>query len=281
MKALCKTSARWCPRTSSRAAASARSRTSIQADGNVGGAWTPDTARLADRPARHARSRSSGPASTAKDATARRSSSCRPTIDKECLPATAKESRLLSFTALHEVGHGVDDSTAYMQRNGGKPDHGGWVRARRRACSRSPTWSGPHIFKAGAATPSIPSPRTGSTCSTSCSTRSRPTDVGGAAGSDDAKAYDDFDDWHKLATSDGDLGAARANARTITIGGKTIYHEAYPREWVSYDAGGAQARASPATSSAPPANGSPSSMPATRRTSSASSIRPVDWLKKL
>jgi hypothetical protein len=51
--------------------------------------------------------------------------------------------------------------------------------------------------------------------------------------SDDAKAYDAFDRWHMLATSDGIWGR-QGDAEEIAIGSKTVYHEAYPREWVSY-----------------------------------------------
>jgi hypothetical protein len=59
----------------------------------------------------------------------------------------------------------------------------------------------------------------------------RPATV--VAGSDDAKAYDEFDRWHRLATSDG-IWERQGDAEEIAIAKTTVYHEAYPREWVSY-----------------------------------------------
>jgi hypothetical protein len=48
----------------------------------------------------------------------------------------------------------------------------------------------------------------------------------------DFDAYDDFDKWHALATA-ADVFRRQGDCDAITIG-KLIYHEAYPRSWVSY-----------------------------------------------
>ena len=155
-------------------------------------------------------------------------------IDKDCL-ATDADSELLSFTALHEVGHGVDDSTAYMLRNGGRDDHGGWVKHGSSVQAIADA-VGPHIRAKIGGT---------NTFYTKAEDRkyvldkilnqkpARPKTV--VAGTDDAKAYDEFDRWHRLATSDG-VYERQGDCETITIANKTIYHEAYPREWVSYNA---------------------------------------------
>jgi hypothetical protein len=155
-------------------------------------------------------------------------------IDKDCL-ATGKEAELLSFTALHEVGHGVDDSTAYMMRNGGKDNHGGWVSY---GSSVQPIADavGPHIrAKAGGANTFYSKAEDKKYVLDKLLNQKPVRPVSVVAGSDDAKAYDEFDKWHKLAVSAG-IYERQGDCDTITIAGKTIYHEAYPRQWVSYNA---------------------------------------------
>ena len=48
-------------------------------------------------------------------------------IDPECQPENEKKVDFLAFAAAHEVGHGVDDSRSFMAKNGGKPAFGGWI----------------------------------------------------------------------------------------------------------------------------------------------------------
>ena len=49
----------------------------------------------------------------------------------------------------------------------------------------------------------------------------------------EVKAYDAFDRWHMLATSDC-IWDRQGDSEEIAIDKKTVYHESQPREWVSY-----------------------------------------------
>jgi len=201
--------------------------------GGIGGAWsTGATVTLSGRP--DLGKQGFGTALTTKAPDGKTVKQLPADIDKNCV-AVADDSELLSFTALHEVGHGVDDSTAYMLRNGGADDHGGWVR---HGSSVQPIADavGPHVRAKIGGT---------NTFYTKAEDRKyvldkilnqkpvRPASV--AAGSDDAKAYDEFDKWHRLATSSG-IYERQGDCDEITIANKTIYHQAYARDWVSYNA---------------------------------------------
>ena len=153
-------------------------------------------------------------------------------VEKDCQP-TADDAEYVSFTALHEVGHGVDDSHTYMLRNGSREDHGGWT-SHGSGVQVIADAVGPHIrTKAGGSNTFYSKPEDKKYVLDKLLNQkpARPSTL--VAGSDDAKAYDAFDRWHTLATSDG-IWDRQGDAEEIAIGGKTVYHESQPREWVSY-----------------------------------------------
>ncbi|HEX2542019.1 MAG TPA: hypothetical protein VHM00_13160 [Caldimonas sp.] len=195
------------------------------------GAWsTNTTVTLSGRPDLH--KQGLGPGLTAKDTTGATVKQLPADVDKDCLPVGG-DSEYVSFTALHEVGHGVDDARTYMQRNGAREDHGGW-QVHGAGVQAIANAVGPHIrSKVGGSNTFYSKPEDKKYVLDKLLNQkpARPATV--AAGSDDAKAYDAFDRWHRLATSDGIWGR-QGDAEEIAIGGKTVYHEAYPREWVSY-----------------------------------------------
>jgi len=199
--------------------------------GGIGGAWSTSTAvTLSGRPDLGKQGFGTALTTKAPDGTVVKQ--LPPDIDKDCV-AVGSDSELLSFTALHEVGHGLDDSSAYMLRNGGNADHGGWVK---HGSSVQPIADavGPHIrAKVGGANTFYSKPEDRKYVLDKILNQKpvRPASV--VAGSDDAKAYDEFDKWHRLATSSG-IYERQGDCDYITIGNKTVYHEAYPREWVSY-----------------------------------------------
>ena len=197
------------------------------------GAWSTDTSiTLSGRPGDF--KQELGPKMTTKVAGGARVKQLPADIDKDCLPVGG-DGEYTSFTALHEVGHGVDDAHTYMQRNGSRDDHGAW-QSHGSSVQVIADAAGPHIQKKVGGTNTFyakPEDRKYVFDKLLNQKPSRPTTV--VAGSDDAKAYDAFDRWHRLATSDG-IWERQGDAEEIAIDGTRIYHEAYPREWVSYAA---------------------------------------------
>ena len=236
MKALHKTFASVPEHTKAAGSIVSITHTDASGGGNIGGAWdTGGAVTLSGRPDLADGKQKFGTDLEANAPGGGTVKQLPADIDKNCL-ATGKESELLSFTALHEVGHGVDDSTAYMLRNGGKPDHGGWVK---HGSSVQPIADavGPHIRAKVGGTSTFYTKAEDRKYVLDKILNQKPTRPAAAlvVGSEDAKAYDEFDKWHKLATSRG-IYERQGDCEAITIANKTIYHEAYPREWVSYEA---------------------------------------------
>ena len=196
------------------------------------GAWSTDTTvTLSGRPG--AFKQHLGPGMMAKDASGAMVKQLPADVDKDCLPVNG-DGEYTSFTALHEVGHGVDDAHTYMQRNGSRADHGAW-ESHGSDVQAIADVAGPHIARQVAGTSTFyttPEGRKYVLDKLLNQKPARPATV--VAGSDDWKAYKAFDDWHALATSDG-IWERQGDAEAIAIGSR-IYHEAYPREWVSYAA---------------------------------------------
>ena len=199
------------------------------------GDWSTDTTvRLTGRAGRH--KQELGPKMTATDPTDPTGNTkvkqLPADVDKDCLPVGG-DGEYVSFTALHEVAHGLDDSQTYMQRNGSREDHGGWT-SHGSGVQVIADAVGPHIRgKAGGSNTFYSKPEDKKYVVDKLLNQKpvRPSTL--VAGSDDAKAYDAFDRWHSLATSDG-IWERQGDAEEIAIGGTKVYHEAYPREWVSY-----------------------------------------------
>ncbi len=154
-----------------------------------------------------------------------------PKVDKEC-QAVGGKADALSFAALHEVGHGVDDAHTFMARNGRGPKFGGWIRYGA-AVEQIADAVGPWVQAKIA---------NGNTFYTKPEDKKYVIDKllnqGGkrpaaAKNSPDAKALDEFDRWYTLATS-GSIYERDSDCKSIAIGGR-VYHQAYPRDWVSYE----------------------------------------------
>ena len=228
MKALCKTFA-MVPKDV-KAAGSISQITHTDSTGGSGAWSTNTTVTLSGRPDMH--KQGLGPGMMAKDASGAMVKQLPADVDKDCLPVGG-DGEYVSFTALHEVGHGVDDAHTYMQRNGAREDHGGW-QSHGSSVQVIADAAGPHIrSKVGGSNTFYSKPEDKKYVLDKLLNQkpARPSTL--AAGSADAKAYDAFDHWHHLATSDG-IWERQGDAEEIAIGGKTVYHEAYPREWVSY-----------------------------------------------
>jgi len=147
-------------------------------------------------------------------------------IEPTCVPKDATPVELLSFTAAHEVGHGVDDKRGFMAAHGAKLAYGGWIRygasvqpladiigadARFAEFYKTPEQR-QYIVDMLLSKPANPPPA--------------------AAGSTAAAARVAFDQWHALATSNA-VYERQGDCDTIKIG-KYVYHEAYMRDWVGY-----------------------------------------------
>ncbi|MBX3604796.1 MAG: hypothetical protein KF788_05980 [Piscinibacter sp.] len=151
-------------------------------------------------------------------------------IDPDC-EAVGGDAELLSFTALHEVGHGVDDANTYMAKNGSRDDHGGWTDY---GAGVQPIADavGPWVSsKVGGSNTFYKTPADKAYVLARLLNQPavRPTHP---PGSDNDKAVVEFDRWYGLATAPG-IYERQSDCESITVG-KLIYHEAYPRAWVSY-----------------------------------------------
>jgi hypothetical protein len=228
MKALCKTFA-MVPKDV-KANGSTNKITHTDSTGGSGVWYSNATVTLSGRPDMH--KKNLGPKMTAKDTTGATVKQLPADVEKDCLPV-GDEAEYVSFTALHEVGHGVDDSHTYMLRNGSREDHGGW-QSHGSAVQVIADAVGPHIQKKTGGSNTFYTKPEDKKYVLDKLLNQKPAKPGTlVAGSDDAKAYAAFDRWHMLATSDG-IWDRQGDAEEIAIGGKTVYHEAQPREWVSY-----------------------------------------------
>jgi endogenous inhibitor of DNA gyrase (YacG/DUF329 family) len=187
--------------------------------------------RHAQRPARHAQEEP-GPEDDGKDTTGATVKQLPADVEKDCLPV-GDEAEYVSFTALHEVGHGrrrlahLHDAQRLARGPRRLQSHGAAVQVIADAV-------GPHIQKKTGGSNTFYSKPEDKKYVLDKLLNQKPAKPGTlVAGSDDAKAYDAFDRWHMLATSDG-IWDRQGDAEEIAIGGKTVYHEAQPREWVSY-----------------------------------------------
>jgi hypothetical protein len=148
-------------------------------------------------------------------------------IDSKCKPVSDAPVDVIDWASLHEVGHGLDDKHTYMLRNQSRPDHGGWT-SYGSDLKKIADIVGPHfgfyrtaeqkkyvldmLMSMPAVDPPAPDAKT-----------------------DWAKRKADFDRWHRIATSE-NVFRREPDCVAITIG-TLIFHEAYPRQWVSYLAG--------------------------------------------
>ena len=174
------------------------------------------------------------------------------------MPAGEREARSTSSPSPRRTRSATASTTrtSFMARHGSRADYGGWIDVRRADMQPVADAIGPH-FDASTRRPSRRS-----TCSTSCSTSRRPRRrVPAAPGDGQGEA---------ASSTTGTRSPRRrrvpapGRCETITIGDRDL-PRGLPARLGELPRRGAQARASPATSSAPRANGSPSCMPATSR----------------
>jgi len=147
-----------------------------------------------------------------------------PKVDKECLPVDEKPVDFLSFAAYHEVAHGIDDQLAFMSRLGDKPQYGGWI-----------TYGSdvqPIADRVGPKFKLYTTPEQKKYVLDKILNRPTTEPPVPALPGDWGKAKKDFDDWYTLATTK-DVFRHQSECTDLTIGDR-IYHEAYPRRWVSY-----------------------------------------------
>lgn len=145
-------------------------------------------------------------------------------VDPKCKPVNEDQIDVLDWASLHEVGHGIDDKHKYMLRHQSDPDHGGWT-SYGSDDKKVADVIGPHfgfyttpeqqkyvldkLMNVPPVDPPSPDPKTNW-----------------------AARKTAFDNWHAIATSD-DVYRREADCKAITIS-TLIFHEAYPRQWVSY-----------------------------------------------
>jgi len=145
-------------------------------------------------------------------------------IDKKFQPADEVPVDVLDWSSLHEVGHGLDDKHTYMLQHQSRPDHGGWTSYGSNVQPIADVVGRHFNFDT---TPEQRRYVLDSLMSVP------PTDPPvPAAKGDWAKRRKDFDAWLAIATSK-DVFRRQSDCDKIRIG-TLIYHEAYPRQWVSY-----------------------------------------------
>lgn len=147
-------------------------------------------------------------------------------IDEDCKPKDATPVEYLSFAAAHEVGHGIDDATGFMARNGGQVKYGGWVTYGGSVEPVAAAIGGDARFAAFYKTPEQKAYVLGKLQNKPAAAPAVTT------GSDEEKALQEFDTWFQLATAE-NVYRRQGDCDKIKIGDR-IYHEAYARVWVSY-----------------------------------------------
>ena len=229
MKALCDTFSKVPVDVSAHGSITSITHTDSSLKGDVSGAYASDaTVTLTGRPKTD--TQGFGNNLTRKIAGGKSVKQLPAKIDPDC-QAVGGAAELLSFTALHEVGHGVDDANSYMARNGHLPDHGGWTDYGSGVQPIADAVAASIAAKVGAGTTFYKKPEDRKYVLAKILNQPavRPTV---APGSDDEKALVAFDRWYTLATSAG-VYEREPDCAEITIG-TLIYHEAYARNWVSY-----------------------------------------------
>jgi hypothetical protein len=153
-------------------------------------------------------------------------------IDPDCQPKDGKKKEYLGFAAAHEVGHGVDDKRGFMAKNGSADPYGGWI-SHGADCQPVADAAGQHIAAQFAGSKFYKTPE--SKQYTLDKLMNKPANRPAAeAGTPDFLALAAFDQWHALASADF-VYSRQSDCDAIQIGDR-IYHEAYPRSWVSYKA---------------------------------------------
>ena len=204
--------------------------THVDATGSAGGGYTSGTREIGMN-GRVGIQQKVGQGQTQRDPkTGKRVNQLPDNIDENCKPSKEDEVEYIGFAAAHEVGHGVDDLRGFMLKYGNQPKHGGWTNY---GASVQPIADavGEHVAKKFPSSKFYKTPETKKYVLDKI--MSRPTDLAvPLPGSDDDKALKAFNRWHLIATTE-NVYRRQSDCDEITIG-TLIYHEAYPRIWVSY-----------------------------------------------
>jgi hypothetical protein len=157
-------------------------------------------------------------------------------IDPNCLPANDDDIEYLGFAAAHEVGHGVDDLRGFMNKNGGLEKYGGWKEyggnVQPIADAAGADIAGKHATSTFYKTPESKKYVLDKLMSRPAVRPPSATPGGAGYKQVDFDAFDAFDTWYAMATA-ADVFRRQGDCDKIKIG-NLIYHEAYPRKWVSY-----------------------------------------------
>jgi hypothetical protein len=150
-------------------------------------------------------------------------------IDADCQPKNTTSVEYLGFAAAHEVAHAIDDSTGFMARNGHLDKYGGWttygasVQPIADAIGADPRYAG--FYKTAEQKKYVLD-----------KLLNKPVAVpADAPGSPEFVARTAFDQWHSIATS-ANVYRRQGDCDAIKLSDNYIYHEAYGRVWVRYQA---------------------------------------------
>jgi hypothetical protein len=151
-------------------------------------------------------------------------------VDPNCKPKNADSVDYFDFATLHEVGHSVDDNLQFMISRLGDAKFGNWK-----------TYGGniDPIVDAVAAWTGYNSTPEQKKALSDLIQGNQVTWPTAPAGKEDEwkKAKKKVEGWYKLAAREGIWGKeSDTNKIKIKVGGTdTVFHQAYPRQWVSYD----------------------------------------------
>lgn len=150
-------------------------------------------------------------------------------VDPNCQPDDDTTVDYFDFATLHELGHSVDDNLQFMASREGKADFGNWKSyggAIGPIVDVVADWTGYN---------STPEQKKAISDLIQGNQVTWPTAPSGKEAEWDT-AKQKVIDWHSLANVSHKIWWKQSDIDKVAING-TVYHEAYARQWVSYDAG--------------------------------------------
>jgi hypothetical protein len=152
-----------------------------------------------------------------------------PDVSEDFQPVGAKTQSYFNWTTLHEIGHAVDDKEKFMERKGFQPEMGGWTQFGSNVSMIAQALQNDDRFKADGTAFNLDY----ITEKLKGNTPSAPDANGVDPGKWEA-ARKAIDEWVAAVGVDSKLWKDGAACKTRAIGGR-VYHEAYKKDWVSYD----------------------------------------------
>jgi hypothetical protein len=146
-------------------------------------------------------------------------------VEESCLPANTDAVETMDWTALHEIGHSLDDANNFMRSKGGDDEYGGWIEYGAKIepiAGAVAAWA--HFDKSAAQKRYV----------VDLILANQPQVPPAPAGLEkEAKnALAEVQRWHKTATTP-EVWKDEAASKSMCIG-ERIYQMPYPDEWVSY-----------------------------------------------